>query len=70
MYKLTPFKVEVFNTKANRAMSFNHVGYATVIGAYLRPHWHPYSYSAYHVIFEDGTKDTVYADHCKGVNYS
>lgn len=44
------------------------IGEATVVGAYERPYWHPYTYSAYHVIYDDGKKATVYADHCKSIN--
>lgn len=65
----TPFQVKVYKTQIRRTCGeIDLIGKATVVGAYLRPYWHPYMYSAYHVVYEDGRKDTVYADHCKGVS--
>ncbi|MCY8907783.1 hypothetical protein [Bacillus atrophaeus] len=63
-----PFKVLVYSCRENRAYSQDMIGEATVVGAYERPYWHPYTYSAYHVIYGDGKKATVYADHCKSLN--
>lgn len=31
----------------------------TVVGAYYRPYWHPHMYHAYHIVFDDGTCDTL-----------
>lgn len=65
MHEVKPFYVDVYVRHAKLALPMDFVGRATVVGAYLRPHWHPYTYSAYHVVYKDGRKDTVYADHCR-----
>lgn len=60
------FIVRVYNIKAKLALPDDFRGRALVVGAYFNPHWQMATHSAYHVIFEDGTRDTVKANHCKG----
>ncbi|PTY92926.1 hypothetical protein [Heyndrickxia sporothermodurans] len=33
----------------------------TIRGFYLNEYWHPYTYRAFHIEFDDGTKDTYRA---------
>lgn len=37
----------------------------TVRGFYLNEYWHPYTYRAFHIEFDDGTKDTYKAKDVK-----
>lgn len=37
----------------------------TIRGYYVYPYWHPYVYKAFHIEFDDGTKDTYYAKNVK-----
>jgi len=31
-----------------------------IVGCYLNEYWHPYTYKAFHVEFEDGTRGTFH----------
>lgn len=33
----------------------------TIVGFYLNDYWHPYIYRAFHIEFDDGTKNTYSA---------
>jgi hypothetical protein len=33
----------------------------TVVGAYMNKFWHPWMYSAYHIVADDGRKFTILA---------
>ncbi|AKO92015.1 hypothetical protein BEH_07810 [Priestia filamentosa] len=37
----------------------------TIRGFYVNEHWHPYTYRAFHIEFDDGTKDTFKAQDVK-----
>jgi hypothetical protein len=37
----------------------------TIRGFYLNEYWHPYTYRAFHIEFDDGTKDTYRAKDVK-----
>jgi hypothetical protein len=37
------------------------VKYGTIRGYYVNEHWHPYTYRAFHIEFDDGTKNTFKA---------
>ncbi|BAK52886.1 hypothetical protein F373_gp074 [Bacillus phage SP-10] len=68
IHKIPNFYVLVYNKRVSRVSKFDLIGRARVVGAIFRPYWHPYMYSAYHVIFDDGRKETVWADHCVRVS--
>jgi len=36
----------------------------TVVGAYMNKPWHPYLYHTYHIIFDDGVRDSIPARSC------
>ncbi|WCS68195.1 hypothetical protein Goe21_00850 [Bacillus phage vB_BsuM-Goe21] len=64
--RITPFEVEVYKCRTRSIIGKKDlIGKATVVGAYFREYWHPYVHKAYHVIYEDGRKDTVLATHVK-----
>lgn len=60
------FIVNVYNKNVKTALPSDFRGRALVVGAYFNPYWSPYTHHSYHVIFEDGTKDTVPANFCRG----
>lgn len=37
----------------------------TIVGVYLNEYWHPYTYRAYHIQFDDGTCGTFKPQQCK-----
>lgn len=37
----------------------------TIVGFYLNEYWHPYLYRAFHIEFDDGSKDTHIAKDVK-----
>jgi len=37
----------------------------TIKGYYINENWHPYTYRAFHIEFDDGTKDTYAANKVK-----
>jgi len=37
----------------------------TIKGYYVNEHWHPYTYRAFHIEFDDGTKNTYKAKDVK-----
>jgi hypothetical protein len=51
IFKLTPERCYVYG-KRNKKRE------GTIIGAVCNPYWHPYSYCAYHIEFDDGKQET------------
>ncbi|MFD1609818.1 hypothetical protein [Oceanobacillus luteolus] len=39
----------------------NEIKEGTIKGCYYNEYWHPYTYRAFHIEFDDGTKDTLRA---------
>ncbi|WP_209124437.1 hypothetical protein [Alkalihalobacillus sp. BA299] len=40
----------------------------TIRGFYINEYWHPYTYRAFHIEFDDGTKSTYKAKDVKFLN--
>ncbi|MCY7487928.1 hypothetical protein [Paenibacillus alvei] len=40
-------------------------GKGITVGAFVNPYWHPYVYSAYHIVLDDGTQCTALAKNVK-----
>ena len=39
----------------------------TIVGFYINEYWHPYTYRAFHIKFDDGTKSTYDAKDVKTI---
>ncbi|WP_134682548.1 hypothetical protein [Brevibacillus migulae] len=57
--EITPIRCEVtYPQKGRGKRPITKKGNA--VGVYANPYWHPYMYHAYHIVFDDGTKDTLH----------
>jgi len=53
---------EIDNKRCRVYDNHMHIGEykeGTIVGAYISEYWYPKLYRAYHIVFDDDTKDTV-----------
>jgi hypothetical protein len=58
-------RCEVFDSFLVKVRKRQMVKQGTIRGYYVNEYWHPYVYKAFHIEFDDGTRDTYLANKVK-----
>lgn len=58
-------RCEVYDSFLVKVKKRKMIKKGTIKGYYVNEHWHPYTYRAFHIEFDDGTKNTYKAKDVK-----